>query len=93
MFRLLLAALLMLFVGATLIEDFLSTHLLAFILFWAACAWLTVAAVLLAAFDILVVSAAGRAARRQLEQDILKAAQRGKKDDTDDPTKRADRGN
>jgi hypothetical protein len=85
MFRLLLAALLMLFAGAALLDEFLTSHLLVFILFWGACAWLTVTAVLLACFDILVVSAAARAARKQLEKDVMKTVRDGKAPEDDSP--------
>ena len=68
MFLVLLAALLMAVSGATLLREVLDPRerTLWFILFWLACAWLTVSALLLALFDILLTRAAGRAARRAL---------------------------
>jgi hypothetical protein len=84
MFRLLLGALLMVFAGSFLMDDFLGSHLLAFVLFWAACAWLTIAALLLACFDILMVRAEARAAQRQLEREILKTNDPEEKQADDD---------
>jgi hypothetical protein len=40
-------------------------------LWWAGCAWLTLLAVLLALFDVIVLRAASGRARRRLEQHIL----------------------
>lgn len=71
MFYIALAAMLMVFVGGVLIDVQLRNRPLLFMGFWVVCAWLTVATILLAVFDILAVRAAGRAARRQLERDLV----------------------
>jgi hypothetical protein len=79
MFYTLIAAMLMLFFGATLLQSWLREHLLILLVYWFACAWLTLLAALLAVFDLLMIRVAARAARRQLEADYLKksrAAQR-----------------
>jgi len=68
MFYTALAAMLMVFTGAVLIDPTLRSHPLLFLGYWGACAWLTLATALLAVFDLLVVRAAARAARRELER-------------------------
>jgi hypothetical protein len=67
-----LGSVVMVFVGAVVIDGTLRQHLIAFVLWWAACAWLMLASLLLAVFDILLIRAAGRRARRDLARTILK---------------------
>jgi hypothetical protein len=71
MFYLALAAILMVFVGSAVIEINARAHPFLFLAYWGVCAWLTLTVVMLAIFDILAVRAAGRAARRQLERELL----------------------
>ncbi len=73
MFWTMLLALLMLFCGATFLAPVLDArfHPGRFILYWLACAWVTVAAVLLAVFDLLLVRARARAKRRNLAQRLV----------------------
>jgi protein-S-isoprenylcysteine O-methyltransferase Ste14 len=71
MFYSVLGALVMLFLGATLLFDLLRRSPLLFMLYWFACAWITLLAVLLALFDLLLIRAAGRRERRQLESEYL----------------------
>ena len=68
MFALLIVAVLMVITGTTLLQDVLNPreHAYRFILFWLACAWLTITSLLLALFDVLLVRAQGRAARKAL---------------------------
>ena len=68
MFAAVAVAVLLAVAGSTFLRDILSPreHPIWFILFWLACAWMTVLAILLALFDLLIVRAQGRAARRQL---------------------------
>ena len=56
-------------VGSTLLQEALNPreHPIWFILFWLACAWMTVLAVLLALFDMLLVRAQARTAQRELK--------------------------
>ncbi len=70
MFVLLLGALVMIFAGTTFLADTLANpwH---FIIYWGVCAWLTLAALLLALWDLLLVRAAARRERRRLEKQIL----------------------
>src|ERR1700726_2337690 len=72
MFILVLAALVLLFSGATFLQPALSPreHPVWFILFWVACGWLAVTAILLAIFDMLIVRLETRRARRGLQQDL-----------------------
>lgn len=67
MFYSVLIALVLLFAGATLLDGKLRAHPVAFLLYWAACAWVTVLAVLLAIFDLLLVRAAARRERRRMQ--------------------------
>ena len=66
MFVLLVVALVLLFAGSTLLHSILNphAHLVWFILYWLVCGWLTVTAMLLALFDLLVVRAQARKAER-----------------------------
>ena len=74
-----LTAAAMLMVGTTIAATWLVERPLLFIVFWFACGWLTITAVLLAVFDMLLVRKAGIAARRQLKRDVF-----GRHDDQDD---------
>jgi hypothetical protein len=68
----LLVAMLMLFAGTTFLQALLSPreHPGWFIVFWLLCAWLTLTALFLAIFDILIVRAQSRAARRELSESL-----------------------
>jgi hypothetical protein len=79
MFYSILTALVLLFAGVTLLEKTLRAHPVAFLLYWAACAWITMLAVLLAVFDLLVVRAAARRERRRLHGELPTT------DDPDEP--------
>jgi len=70
MFLMLLAALLMLFVGSTFLSGSLSTPL-DFLIYWGICGWLTFAALMLALWDMLLLRVAARRERRRLEKQIL----------------------
>ena len=72
MFITLVIAMLMLFFGTTFLQPFLSPreHPGWFVLFWAACAWLTLTAFLLALFDLLMVRARDRDARKTLRKKL-----------------------
>ncbi|MDB6154312.1 MAG: hypothetical protein JWL90_2765 [Chthoniobacteraceae bacterium] len=71
MFYGMLVALVMLFAGSTFLDGWLREHALLFLGYWAACAWITFSAMLLAFFDLLLVRAAARRERRRLERDAL----------------------
>lgn len=67
MFILVLGALVLLFFGTTFLQSALNPrqHPVWFILFWLLCAWLTLTAMLLAIFDLLVVRLEALKAQRQ----------------------------
>jgi len=71
MFFLLLAALFLLFVGATLLADPLRARPLLFLLWWGGVAWLTLTAFLLACYDMLQLRAEARRVMRQMRQEFL----------------------
>ena len=72
MFFTVLAGMLMLFAGTTFLQPLLSPKENPgwFILFWIACGWLTITALLLALFDFLIVRMQARSARRELREDL-----------------------
>ena len=78
-------AVLMVVCGVTLLQEVLSPreHALRFIAYWLTCAWFTMATLLLALFDALMVRAQGRAARRNLSDEIARG-------DSDTPEKTDD---
>ena len=65
-------ALILLVTGLTVFRSWLDPHEhpWRFIFFWLACAWETVLAVLLALFDLLMMRAQERAARKALREQI-----------------------
>lgn len=86
MLLLLVAALLLLFAGATFLEAPLNPreHPLGFILFWVACGWLTLTALLLAVFDMLMLKLEGRRT-----QSVLRHNLEAKTSNTQRPTSNA----
>ena len=72
MFVLLVMALVLLFAGSTLLYSTLNprAHPVWFIFYWLVCGWLTVTAMLLALFDLLVTRAQARKAQRLLRVEI-----------------------
>lgn len=63
-------ALVMVVAGSTFLHETLNhqDHPVWFILFWLVCGWLTICALLLALFDVLMIRAEGRAAREVLRK-------------------------
>ena len=72
MFVLLVVALVMLFLGSTFLPGFLNAreHPVWFTIYWFACGWLTLTAMLLALFDLLMVRVAARRAKKTLQAKI-----------------------
>jgi hypothetical protein len=70
MFVLLLAALVMLFAGSTFLAGSITTPM-DFLIYWGICAWLTLAALLLALWDMLLLRIEARRVRRELQKKIL----------------------
>jgi hypothetical protein len=77
MFWTIIAALVMLFSGATFLAPVLDpkTHSGWFICYWLTCAWVTVTVVLLAIFDLLLVRVQARNEKRTLARKIVEARQ------------------
>ena len=73
MFVMLVIALILLFLGATFLNETLLERPALFLCYWAACAWLTLTAVLLALFDLLAVRAAAARERRRVKAEIFGA--------------------
>jgi hypothetical protein len=72
MFALLIVALAMLLAGSTFLQGFLSAraHPVWFTIYWFACGWLTLTAMLLALFDLLMVRMEARRAKKTLQGQI-----------------------
>ncbi|MDB6148343.1 MAG: hypothetical protein JWO45_2007, partial [Spartobacteria bacterium] len=72
MLTLLLASFLLMLSGSTFLRTTFDWHEHPgwFILFWIACAWLTLSAILLAVFDLLIVRLEARKARRALREEM-----------------------
>ena len=60
MFGVILAAILMVFLGSTWLSAYLSDHVLTFLIYWGACGWLTLTAILMSLFDLLCLRAQAR---------------------------------
>jgi hypothetical protein len=76
MFWTMLVAVVMLFLGATFLAPVLDAHVRPgwFILYWLACTWITVTAVLLAIFDLLVVRMQAREDKRRLNREMTEGS-------------------
>ncbi|MFN2476396.1 MAG: hypothetical protein ABR526_08670 [Chthoniobacterales bacterium] len=85
MIVLLVAAVLMVLVGSTILTDVLNPreHVARFLVFWLGCGWLTLTVLLLAAFDMLAVRAQARAARAASRKEFLKRTKPLSKDAQD----------
>ena len=79
MFVLLLAALLLIFAGSTFLGSWLDPreHLIRALVFWFICVWLTVTALLLSFFDLLMVRAEARRAERAIREEVARIAASG----------------
>ena len=82
MLMLVVAALILLFSGSTFLQAMLNSraHPGWFILFWLTCAWLTLTAMLLAIFDLLIVKLEVRKAQRLLQQGLKTPSPRSTSD-------------
>src|SRR4051812_31193578 len=78
MLILLLVAVVLLFSGSTFLSAAINPHAHPawFIFFWSACAWLTITAMLLAIFDLVIVRLHGRRAERTLREKYSQAESR-----------------
>jgi hypothetical protein len=66
-----LAAFAMVLCGTTFLAGLLSEQPRFFLVFWTACAWVTLLAVLMALYDMLMLRAEARHAQEQLKKKIL----------------------
>ena len=66
------AALVFMISGVTFLSGALDPreHPMWFIFFWLVCAWLTITAILLSIFDLLMLTRSGRDAQRELRKDM-----------------------
>src|SRR5947208_3011545 len=71
MFVVVIAALVMLFAGATFLNEILVEHHGVFIGYWLACALLTLLAMLLALYDLIALRLAALRERKRLKSDIF----------------------
>jgi hypothetical protein len=74
MFYGMLVALLILFVGYAVLDRWLYDHPVAFVVYWAACAWVTLLCVLLAIFDLLLVRLQARREIRRIAREKFQEA-------------------
>ena len=79
-------AVILLVTGLTVFRSWLSPHEhpWRFVLFWLACAWQTVLAILLALFDLLVVRVEGRAARKAFRDQVADVATQAAREGDDE---------
>ncbi|CAN5421673.1 hypothetical protein BH20VER3_BH20VER3_05550 [soil metagenome] len=77
MFWTVIVAVVMLFLGATFLAPWLDPKIRPgwFMLYWLACAWVTVTVVLLAIFDFLLVRVQARQEKRRLAREIAEQAE------------------
>lgn len=66
----LLGALVLLVIGSTVLHGLLMGHPIWFLFYWFACAWLTMLAILLALFDLLMVRRESRQLREQMRREF-----------------------
>jgi len=71
MFVVVVVAMVMLFAGSTFLNGWLSGNPFMFLVYWAACGWLALTAVLLALFDILMVRVQIQREKRRLKEEIF----------------------
>jgi hypothetical protein len=75
MFALIVSAIVLVFAGSTFLQAPLNPgeHPLGFLLFWIVCGWLTLAALLLGIFDLLMVKSEARKAERSLREECAQS--------------------
>lgn len=70
MFYSVLAVLVLIFAGSTLLRSWLREHPLVFVAYWFGCAWVTLLAVLLALYDMAKVRGDAVRERRRLQREL-----------------------
>ena len=78
MLGVLISALLLIVLGSTVLQSALNPHERPglFLFFWLVCAWLTMTAILLAFFDLLMLRTTARNAERELRQEMQRESSR-----------------
>jgi small-conductance mechanosensitive channel len=71
MFMIILAAIVLLFLGSTLLSEFLAEHVGIFLVYWFACGWLTLTAILMSIYDLLCLRAQARRERAEAKRQIF----------------------
>ncbi len=71
MFYVVIAAMVMAFVGDVFLAGWLREQLMRFAVYWLVCGWLTVLSALLAIYDLLLLRVQHRVLRRQLRERML----------------------
>ena len=71
MFYVVIAAMVMAFVGDVFFEGWLRERLARFVVYWLVCGWLTILAALLALYDLLLLRVQHRLLRRELRERML----------------------
>lgn len=71
LFFVVLAAMLMAFAGAVLLDRWLSASPLLFLFYWCACLWLTFLSMLLAVHDLLMLRRAAHQERQRLKAEVM----------------------
>jgi hypothetical protein len=81
----LVVAVAMLTAGLTVLRSWLDAHEhpWRFVLFWFACAWVTILVLLLALFDLLLVRAQGRAERKAIREQFSRESRAGSPSQSD----------
>lgn len=84
MFTIVLAALVLLFIGSTLLAGWLRAHPWVFLFFWLGVAWLTLTSILLAIYDMLMMRKRGASEIKRLRQKFLQDLSSEAPDSKDD---------
>ena len=71
LFVIVMAAMLMVFAGAILIEHWLAESAWRFLTFWGVCIWLTFTSILLAVHDMICIREEARRERQKLKANVL----------------------
>ncbi len=71
MFYVVIAAMVMAFVGDVFFEGWLREKLVRFVVYWLVCGWLTILSALLAVYDLILLRVQHRLLRRQLRERML----------------------
>lgn len=71
LFWIVVADLALLGIGSVLLDAWLTEHLVAFLLYWGACFWLTLTALLLAVYDMLAIRGEARRERQRIKNQVF----------------------